>query len=409
MRTITFILSILLLGSTVAGQNFHRRIPDLQYARTELNRIQFAPGGSPAFERFYRKLDTVILSGKGNLRILQIGGSHVQGGSWSQQLRRDLLLVRYGLDGGRGLVFPYSAAGTNTPMGYTSSYTGTWNPDRCLKTPHTDLGVTGISITTDDPSSTFTISMSERGPREWSPSFTFNKVDLLGYGNLEPIIIMGRDTVRSINATPVKGRWHFDLPRFTEEITVGFHPASQGEFTVNGVYLDNPFSGITYSEVGINGASTSSYLRCDNFQRDLEFLSPDLVIFCISINDIQGDFDPSHFISNYNKLVKMVNNANPDCAILFTTCNDSYRHRAPNRNTVPAVNAFKTLTLKHDAGLWDLYEIMGGYGSMQSWEYSGYAQGDKIHFTPAGYDILGNLLFNALMDGYWQHKTTTAR
>ena len=43
---------------------------------------------------------------------------------------------------------------------------------------------------------------------------------------------------------------------------------------------------------------------------------------------------------------------------------------------------------------------MGGAGSMDAWVNGGYARADHIHFTPEGYTVLGNLLFNALMDTY---------
>ena len=37
---------------------------------------------------------------------------------------------------------------------------------------------------------------------------------------------------------------------------------------------------------------------------------------------------------------------------------------------------------------------------MDAWVNAGLARVDRIHFTPEGYTILGNLLFNALMDAY---------
>ena len=43
---------------------------------------------------------------------------------------------------------------------------------------------------------------------------------------------------------------------------------------------------------------------------------------------------------------------------------------------------------------------MGGAGSMDAWVNANLARTDRIHFTPEGYTILGNLLFNALMDVY---------
>ena len=62
--------------------------------------------------------------------------------------------------------------------------------------------------------------------------------------------------------------------------------------------------------------------------------------------------------------------------------------------------AFYEIAAWFDAPLWDLYDIMGGFGSMQDWTGAGLGQSDKIHFTPEGYRLLGDLLFNAIMDCY---------
>jgi len=39
-------------------------------------------------------------------------------------------------------------------------------------------------------------------------------------------------------------------------------------------------------------------------------------------------------------------------------------------------------------------------GSKQQWVLSGYAQADYVHFTGAGYDLLGKALFSDLMFQY---------
>ena len=82
-----------------------RWIPHYGFARFEQNRIQFPAGESRDFNLFLRKLDTLRVTGRGDVRILHVGGSHVQGGTWTDQLRQDFLSLGYGLDGGRGLVF----------------------------------------------------------------------------------------------------------------------------------------------------------------------------------------------------------------------------------------------------------------------------------------------------------------
>ena len=58
------------------------------------------------------------------------------------------------------------------------------------------------------------------------------------------------------------------------------------------------------------------------------------------------------------------------------------------------------LAKEYDAALWDLYDIMGGLGSMQRWQNHSLANSDKIHFTHQGYILLGDMLFNALITDY---------
>lgn len=60
-------------------------------------------------------------------------------------------------------------------------------------------------------------------------------------------------------------------------------------FYVRGFIVENPFSGITYHAVGVNGASVPSYLKCEYFENDLSFIKPDLCVFAIGINDASGD------------------------------------------------------------------------------------------------------------------------
>jgi len=398
MKRFTLLLTVFLLTSPIlCGQSrFHRRIPPMPYAHVERNALQFPGGASADFDRFLRKLDTLLLTGRGDVRIVHIGGSHVQGGTWTNTLRKDMMSLRYGMDGGRGLVFPYAAAGTNTPMGYQTSYSGTWTSSRCLK-PETVMGVNGMTVSTADTAATVTLDLLPSERRQWDLRFTVRSVDVLGYGSLEPVVYAGRDTLRG---RQMDERWHFDLPHYVDLVRIGFQ-GYPGKFTIKGIYLDNPEQGLTVSEVGVNGAATSSFLKCEDFTRDLQVVKPDLVIFSIGINDLQGvDFDARRFVANYGKLVQMVRHANPNCAFLFTSCNDSWKNGRPNPFGARAEQAFEEIAAGCDGAYWNLFDIMGGAGSMDSWLSAGLARPDRVHFTAEGYTILGNLLFNALMDTY---------
>jgi lysophospholipase L1-like esterase len=145
----------------------------------------------------------------------------------------------------------------------------------------------------------------------------------------------------------------------------------------------------------------------------LELLKPDLIIFAIGINDANtSNFNKELFVSNYMKMVDMARRVAPDCAILFVTNNDSFRRSRRsyylNQNGPVVQDAFYGLARRYDAGIWDLFRIMGGLNSMKQWESAGLANRDKIHFTEGGYILIGDLLYNALLDRYLEHLKSTS-
>lgn len=390
------ILSILLLVCVLPLGG--RRVPYSPLVQFQYNVLERPAGSSPAFDIFLRKLDTLVNTGGGSVRVLHVGGSHVQGGSWSNRLRQNFLSLRYGMDGGRGLVFPYSAAMTNTPSGYSSSFSGNWESFNCLKNQEVELGLTGVAVMARDTSARVVVDLLPREAHLLQQRYTFRSVEVLGEGEMQPVLLLqGRDTLRG---DAVQGRFHFDLPFYTDWVSLAFE--GKGRFLLRGLYLDKPGDGFTYSETGINGAATQSWLRCTRWEDDLRFVKPDLVIFSIGINDIQGnDFDVDRFKARYRELILQVHHANAYCAILFTGINDSWRKgKQPNEHTAAVQQAFRELARECAGVFWDWYQVMGGYGSMARWQEAGLAQADKIHFTPAGYRFLADLLFDAFMDCY---------
>jgi lysophospholipase L1-like esterase len=48
---------------------------------------------------------------------------------------------------------------------------------------------------------------------------------------------------------------------------------------------------------------------------------------------------------------------------------------------------------------------MGGLTSSNQWRDAGLMAKDRIHFSGEGYNLLGGLLFNALMDSFEDYLT----
>lgn len=419
MRRLLLVTGLFLATFGLIGQTspLMKPLPDCAFAHFERNHLIF-PGDSTAMERFYQKLDSVVFLGEGNVSIMHIGGSHVQAGVFTQQFRDNLLSISTDLIGGQNFVFPFTVGGTNNPSHFMVSYTGEWSYCRNAVRRETDkrMGLAGAAVTTTDPEASISIMTRERYPSDNQPEYTFNKVIVLGFSETENVVPM-----LSCDSTILQGQYDewlstytFQLPDFTDSICICFDSVA-GEFTLTGVLLENGMTGVTVHGVGVNGASVPSYLRCDDFERDLNLIKPDLIIFGIGINDAaEKDFEKETFKQNYGELISIMQYVNPDCALLFVTNNDSFKRIRKNKyevnpNGKVVEQAFMEMGKQYGAAVWDQFDVMGGLRSMQNWEKAGLAQKDKIHFTRDGYRLMGDLLYNALIENYLKHIKSNAK
>ena len=395
-------------------------VPDLPFAHLDHNKIIY-PGDSLAMERFFQKMDSVVFFGEGNVSVMHIGGSHVQAGVFTQQFRDNLLNISPDLIGGQYFIFPFSTGGTNNPSHYIVRSTGNWTYCRNAVRRETDkrMGLAGAAITTNDSTATVRILTKERYPSDIPPDYDFNKVTIIGFSETENVtpVVSYNDTILHGQYDEWKSTYTFSLPSFTDSICIKFDSVP-GEFTLTGILLENDMPGISVHGVGVNGARVSSYLRCDDFERDLELIRPDLIIFGIGINDAaEKDFEKNTFKRQYNELIKIIQRVNPDCALLFLTNNDSYKREKTKKRNRYEVNlngeiveeAFMELGKKYNAAVWNQFDIMGGLKSVQAWEEAGLAKKDKVHFTNEGYRLLGDLLYNALITRYIEHIQLNAK
>ena len=167
----------------------------------------------------------------------------------------------------------------------------------------------------------------------------------------------------------------------------------------------NEADGLTYTASGINGASVPSWLRCSKFEEELLLAPPHLVILGIGVNDANvapQRFNAEAFKDNYRLLIQRIRSVSPDCCFLFITNNDcwlnvrGYRRR-PNTNTPRVQKAMNELATECGGAVVDAYALMGGMRSSNAWVRAGLQRPDHIHFTKQGYELWGDLLYNALM------------
>ncbi len=383
--------------------------PDEADAVSEETQIQFEIDtlywghDSMALVRFFTQLDQLLATKRGNMHIIQMGGSHVQAGTMTHRIRTHLLDEYGEPPASRGLVFPYSAAtNCNNPYDYRTGKAQIFNLIRNVYQNYPfPLGAAGIAVWNAEAMNSITIKMN-------APEYDFmaDTIILLGKAYGWPIDpILKEDTIYhfpdSIDFDNDRYFYYFDRP--VKDFTLYF-PCSKGDtFVVNGILLKNSRPGITLSSIGVNGAQTSSYLRCRNFTRDMQLLKPDLVIFNIGVNDAYGNsFDSVAFKNNYLKLVQRIREASPDCAFIFVSNNDTWKKGKKNRyyvnKTGPMVqDVMYRLANLTGGAVWDQFAVMGGLKSMETWRKKGLAQKDRVHFTASGYNLIGDLFWDAFI------------
>ena len=384
-------------------------------ARPDSNFISLPGGMSEAMSLFIDKMDSVLLLGRGRVSILQIGGSHIQADIYTEVFRQWLDSLNGGLRPARGFIFPFSVAKTNNPPGYKVRRGGEWQKARCsVRKPRPALGVSGITVFTGSPAAWFSIDTDPDSAGRWLSS-SLRLLARSRTGWLVPVIDLGDTSLRP-SSTDSLG-YVFRLPRPASRFVLRFETdtasgARADTFFVDGIIPGADDDGITFHTIGVNGASVPAYLRCELFERQLAALRPDLVILSIGINDASGpNFSADAFREGYDRLLATFRRVNPRCAFIFVTNNDSKRRarrrrRVVNTNGPVAREAFVSMAEKWQGGLWDLFCIMGGLGSMAQWQKAGLAQKDNVHFTRAGYKVVGAMFYDAFLNFYLDQEAT---
>jgi lysophospholipase L1-like esterase len=266
--------------------------------------------------------------------------------------------------------------------------------------------VGGISATTLSQNAELTILLE----KENNLDYRFNKIRVF-YENPDTNYTVSVDSSLLKSFVRTNEYFDFELNTHVDSLNLLIHRPDtlKGSFTLFGITTESAPNGFLYHSIGINGASVPSFLRCDLFIEQLTLLKPDLVILGLGINDAYGKkFSQSEFESNYKSLIYDIRKAAPETAIIFTTNNDSYMYRRyVNKNGEKVQDSMLKMAKEYDAGVWNMYEVMGGLNSVVLWEKNNLVQRDKVHFTREGYLLLGDLFFNALMknfEDYIQNK-----
>jgi lysophospholipase L1-like esterase len=363
---------------------------------------------------FYEKLYQLNQSKSGKLVVTHIGDSHIQADHMSGLIRQKMQL-KFG-NAGRGMVFPYRVAKSNEPVSYKTQSNKTWAykrnvfPDKPLP-----IGVSGYTIETTDSTAEIVLTVKDQP----GLGYKFNRFTLFhdkGFENFDITICDDQNcyfslfTPKSTAVDSFTSSVIFDRPLRQIILQNKVSDSTcQKSTRIYGMLLENDSSGILYNMIGVNGAEYRHYTMSKYFYEQLAYLNSDLFILSLGTNEAySAGFDKNVFVQQVDTLINSIKALNPSATFLITTPADSYRRaykkgRVKNPDMKDAHEALIEYCLKNNLAYWNLYDIMGGYGSMQKWYVAKLTAKDKVHFSGRGYQIQGDLFYTALMKGYEEY------
>ncbi|PKP04683.1 MAG: hypothetical protein CVU11_03810 [Bacteroidetes bacterium HGW-Bacteroidetes-6] len=356
-----------------------------------------------AIAPFFEKLKN---SDKKKVSILHIGDSHIQT-DIGTGTTRNLLQGIFGY-GGRGMVFPYQAAGTHSAYDYYSEIYGKWASSKNVELkPKLNIGISGITVFTTDSTAGFKLIFRRH---YYSIQPDFRKLKIYCHKGNESFDIKvkagntGEWVAGDCSADSTLPYIELTLPKASDTITVMLNKTKpeQKYFELYGVDIESiQDKGILYTSVGINGAGYHSFFNQNLMAEQLRALDPDLVIFDLGINDFfRGAFNYQYIMSSLNKAIEVFRTNCPNASILLPNSQDIYYRGVNVSNCSDYSTLTRLISKEQNIILYDYYNVSGGRYSMLNWSKTGLSQRDRTHLSFKGYKVKGELYCNAILNSY---------
>lgn len=373
------------------------------FIRLDRNHYQFYTKGSPNFEKLYYDIKQMVRFKDRKLNFYHIGGSHLQADVYTHEMRTLIQTNWKGLRGERGWIFPFDLAKTNNPRNYGFRSPNKWmNYRSTIDRPDSlDYGLLGMVLETKD--SIIDIRFRYKKTRV-KP--VFDRIRVYHNKGVFPYSFSFKENDTFVIRTQTNVNVGYTDIHFEKNLT-SFHlkltKQSKEPYTFRllGFQLSNNEPGISYTTIGVNGASLPTHLANKLFEEQLRELPPDFFAFSVGTNDANmsyKEFKPEFFKANLDSLIQTVLRVNPNCAILLTVPNDAhFKKKFLNRNVARERQMILQLAQKYEGAVWDMYGIMGELGTSTTWYNYGLMRHDLVHFTASGYKIKGDMFFESFL------------
>ncbi len=348
----------------------------------------------PFFEQLYRHQRGEV---EGPVRILHYGDSHTAADEWTGDLRTRFQ-EKFG-DGGSGFSLAGRPWNSYRRMDVRSGSTRGWHTDGLVGRAGDGVyGLGGVSMSTASAHEAVYLDAN-------AAAFELFYYQQPGGGTLQ--IYDNGVPLEQVSTDGEASPAYYHL-----EATPGMHRVEaetldRGPVRLFGWVAENT-TGVTYEELGINGAEASIVLGWneETLRSNIARRNPALIVLAYGTNEAgRKDWTLESYREMYSNLIARLRADAPTATILVVGPPDrTQKIRKIGWQTMDKIDviaeAQRQAALANGCAFWDLRAKMGGKGSMFKWVAAGMAQADHVHFTGPGYRMLGDAVFRDVMSQY---------
>jgi lysophospholipase L1-like esterase len=196
------------------------------------------------------------------------------------------------------------------------------------------------------------------------------------------------------------------------ETKVTLRVLGKGEVRVYGASLERDRPGVVYDALGALGARAKMWepVAEEHWRQQLTLREPHLVVLQFGTNESEDGSVAKDYEASLTALVEKLKRAAPKASVLIASPLDRAEREGGRTRSVRAlvkiVEIQERVAKATKVAFYNSWKAMGGEGSMGKWlnHKPQLCSGDLTHPTPAGAEVMGDLMYRAILDAYEEHK-----
>lgn len=227
-------------------------------------------------------------------------------------------------------------------------------------------------------------------------------------GKVELAVDGGAPSVLDTRAGQVEDAWE-RIPVEDGPHALTLRTLPGGEARLYGIAMERGGPGVVVDSLGIVGARASRMLNFDpdHLAAQIAHRAPDLMVIAFGGNEASDrNMNFERYRQVMTEVVRRVRAGRPEAScLLMAPLDQGERDRRGRVRTMPNVPRIvavqREVAAAEGCAFFDTFQAMGGEGAMGRWHQAKprLGWGDFRHATPAGYEVIGNMLYKALLKG----------